>query len=91
MNVIAKAWTVAAIVAFLAVIFPPRRDTDQGRDRDSISRGFLWSRDLYKGSKTVVGFHVARIDHQKLALELIATAIIGGGAVLASRRKLSGG
>jgi hypothetical protein len=83
---ISKTWGVALLLALVCIVFPPRRDTEQGRDREGIpSRRFLWAGDLYEGSRATADFHlVARIDLEKLALELLAlgalTSLIAVGA-----------
>jgi len=67
------------MAALLCLVFPPRRDTEQGRDREGIpSRRFLESDKLYEGSATQLGPLVARIDHEKLALELLALGALAG-------------
>ena len=79
-------WTVALLVALTAIVFPPRRDTEGGLDREGIpSRRFLWSADLYQGSLAIPDVHlVARIDLEKLATELLALAALGGALTLLS-------
>ena len=75
-------WVVFLIAAVLCLVFPPRRDTEQGRDREGIpSRRFLESDKLCEGSPTgssPLGPLVARIDHEKLAIELLALGALAG-------------
>jgi hypothetical protein len=72
-----KIWATALLLILICIVFPPRRDTEQGRDRDGIpTRRFLWSNDLYKGSLTPGVQMGARIDLEKLALELSALAAL---------------
>ncbi len=81
---IALLWMATLIVMMICVLFPPRRDTEQGHDRENVlPREFLWSSELYQGSPTSVGNLVARIDLEKLALELLLTAAASGAITIA--------
>ena len=83
-----KIWLIALSLALVCILFPPRRDTEQGHDREGIpSRRFLWSGDLYEGSPAgFPGNHLtARIDLEKLTLELSALATVSIAIALASR------
>jgi hypothetical protein len=77
-------WILALLVATCCILFPPRRNTEQGQDRESAPlRLFLWSDDLYQGSQTSFGHLGARLDLQRLALELLGISTISGAIVLA--------
>jgi hypothetical protein len=82
-----RIWAAALLVALMAIVFPPRRDTEQGRDRASIpSRRFLWSADLYQGSLAGTNIYlVARIDVERLATELLALATMASFITLMLR------
>jgi hypothetical protein len=72
-----KIWATALLLTLICIVFPPRRDTEQGRDREGIpARRFLWSNDLYKGSPASGVYLAARIDLEKSALELLALAAL---------------
>lgn len=76
---LSRLWLVVLTLSLACIVFPPRRDTEQGRDREGIPpRRFLWSSSLYEGSATAVGHHFARIDLEKLSLEILSLAASGG-------------
>ena len=67
-----KIWVVALLLALVCIVFPPRRDTEQGRDRESTpSRRFLWADTLVAvapdGSRSVLaGFGASTPEGQAL-------------------------
>jgi hypothetical protein len=70
-------WALLFFLALICIVLPPRRDTFDGRDTGSIpSRVFLWSSDLYQGSESGSRLQ-ARIDCEKLGLELLALGTLG--------------
>ncbi len=74
-----RLWLIPLLMALVCLVFPPRRNTDQGHDRDGVlPRRFLWSSDLYQGSRTSMGPLVARLDLEKLVLELFALGALSG-------------
>jgi hypothetical protein len=79
-----KIWISAILVAAVGILFPPRRDTEQGRDRETIpSRQFLWSSSLYEGSRYSGGVALtARIDIEKLVLELVLIGALSGAMAI---------
>ncbi len=74
----------AILAAVVCIVFPPRRDTEQGRDRETIpSRQFLWSSSLYEGSRYAGGVALtARIDLEKLVLELALLGALAGAVAI---------
>lgn len=76
---LSRIWVIVLTLSLVCTVFPPRRDTEQGRDREGIPpRRFLWSSCLYEGSATAAGYHFARIDLEKLSLEVLSLAALGG-------------
>ena len=87
-----RLWLVPLLIALLCIVFPPRRDTDQGHDRDGVlPRRFLWSSDLYQGSGTSFGYLVARVDFERLVLEMLALGALSSLVALGFASRCRGG